>query len=288
MKQISLRDNVLKLSTMVATTILILVGVCTVTVKADSINETEPNDTIATAQMILANSETPAGAISGTFAGKHTINGHTSNTDADCFEVYLYSGTNYITLNANYTGDSVNYSVQDQNGIEIGSGTYIKAEYGPTADIINVATSGYYYVVLDGNSTSSIGYLFSIGTPTYNIYHTTIACTEGTINMVSGGGNQTGTFNGLSVANIPDDAIAYSVVLQNVGSIDAKSVQLTNNNTNTTINLNKYTWDKSGLVNLNLPVASGWTAEFAYYRACSFTPSLRVNYVYPVINGWMN
>ncbi len=288
MKQISLRDNVLKLSTMAATTILILIGVCTVTVKADSINETEPNDTVATAQLISANSETPAGAVNGTFTGRHTINGNTSNTDVDCFEVYLYSGTNYLTLNADSNGDSLNYIVQDQNGIVIDSGTYVKAEYGPVAVSLDITSSGYYYVIINCNSTSSKGYLFSIGTPTYNIYHVTIACTEGTINMVSGGGNQTGNFNGLSVTNIPNDAIAYSVILQNVGSIDAKSVQLTNNNTNTTINLNKYTWDKSGLVNLNLPVASGWTAEFGYYRVCSFTPSLRVNYVYPVIDGWMN
>ncbi|MBQ1327004.1 MAG: hypothetical protein II653_00015 [Lachnospiraceae bacterium] len=256
---------------------MLFFGITGNTARAASTNEVEPNDTMATAQSISANNETAAGAINGSYSGQQVINGYTSNTDEDWFVVYLNSGVNYLTCN----GNTFDYEVRNSSGDTVRIGTYTKIGFGPTAYSLNIPSDGYYYVKITGILSTSNSYLFLIGSPTYSVSSGVISCAEGTISMTSGGGSQTGHFYGNSVS-FPEDAIVYSVQMNGVRTTSVSSIQLSNASSGNSINLNTYTWDKSGLVGLNMPASATWTAVFGYNKVTTFTPSLRVNYVYPV------
>ncbi len=258
-------------------TVIIVVAFNTLVVRADNTTETEPNDTKSSAQTINANNETAAGAVNGTYTGQHIISGYTSLSDEDWFKVYLNAGQNYLSCN----GNSFSYTVSDSNDNVIRTDTYIKLGYGVTAYELDITTSGYYYVCINGLSNSSTSYLFLIGSPTYEFANCNIPCVEGSISMISGGGEQTGHFDGTSLS-IPSDAIAYSVIMNGVSSSAVSYIQLQNNSNMSSISLNAYSWDKSGIVSYNMPVSSMWTATFGYKTVKTFTPVLKVYYVYPV------
>lgn len=247
------------------------------TVRAASTNEVEPNDTIATAQAISANNETAAGAVNGSYSGQQVINGYTSNTDEDWFVVYLNSGVKYLTCN----GNTFDYEVRNSSGGTVRIGTYTKTGFGPTAYSLNIPSDGYYYVKIRGVVSTSQSYLFLIGSPTYSVSSSVINCSEGSISMTSGGGSQTGHFYGNSIS-FPEDAIVYAVKMNGVRTTSVSSIQLSNASSGNSINLNTYTWDKSGLVGLGMPAEATWTAIFGYNKVTTFTPALRVDYVYPV------
>lgn len=63
------------------------------TAYAQTVNEADSNDTMETAQLIQANSETAAQAVSGSRPNQYVVNGYTSTTDSDWYKVYLTSGT---------------------------------------------------------------------------------------------------------------------------------------------------------------------------------------------------
>ena len=276
MKSKSIYNPIIK-SVVAAFVMLFLIGMSGITARAESTNEVEPNDTMATAQSISANSETPAGTLNGSYSGQHVINGYTSNTDEDWFVVYLNSGVRYLTCN----GNTFDYEVKDSNGTTVRAGTYTKIGFGPTAYSLNIPSDGYYYVNIVGIVSTPKSYLFTIGSPTYSVSSSNISCSEGSISMTSGGGSQTGHFAG-DLVSFPDDAIVYSVKMNGVRTTSVSSIQLSNGTSGNTVNLNTYTWDKSGLVGLNMPASATWTAVFGYNKVTSFTPSLRIDYVYPV------
>lgn len=257
--------------------VMLFISITGITARAESTNEVEPNDTMAAAQSISANNETAAGTVNGSYTGQHVINGYTSNTDEDWFVVYLTSGVKYLTCN----GNSFDYEVKDSNGSTVRAGTYTKVGFGPTAYSLNISADGYYYVNIVGVVSTSKSYLFSIGSPTYSVSSSDISCVEGSISMTSGGGSQTGHFAG-NLSSFPEDAVVYSVRMKNVRSTDVSSIQLSNGTSGNTINLNTYTWDKSGLVGLNMPASAMWSAIFGYNKVTIFTPVLRIDFVYPV------
>ncbi|WP_455715560.1 hypothetical protein [Anaerosporobacter sp.] len=267
--------------TKILTTCLVsvfILGAASISVHAETVSETEPNDTIETAQTITANNETAQGAAEGTYAGQYVVNGYSSTTDLDWYKVYLSSGTKYITCNDN----AFEYLVADANGNTVFSGTYVKSGFGPTAYEFNVASSGYYYVRIKGSVSSSESYLFLIGSPTYSVASCDIPCREGTISMTKNGGTKTAHFDGASVAGVPKGAIAYSVSMSGVKTTSVSSINLVNNSRGLSFSLSTYTWDKNKLASMNLPVGSTWTASFGYNKVTSFTPVLKVYYAYPV------
>lgn len=263
------------------TLILGIMGISNACIFAEIKYETEPNDTMENAETITANNETAAGAANATYAGQSVISGDTSITDSDWYKVYLTAGTNYITCNS----CSFEYMVVDENGNTILMDTHLNSSSGPMGYEFNISTDGYYYVRITGVTSSSKNYLFLIGSPTYLVGSCEISCSEGSISMTSNGGNQLGHFDGTMLSNIPEDAVAYSVRMSGIRSTYVKSILLENNQNGTSFSLASYTWDKEGLISMNMPVASVWTASFGYKKVGTFTPVLKVNYAYPVYNN---
>lgn len=244
------------------------------TAHAQSVNEIEPNDTMETAQLILANSETAAQAVTGNRPNQYVVNGNLLKTDIDWYKVYLTSGTQYVTCN----GKGFDFEVYDSNNIIIASEKYVYGKsFGSTAYPLTVTTAGYYYVKVKANSsTTTSSYTLLVGGPTY-----TVASCK--VNMSSITMDRTDTIYPIdlnTVSGIPDGAVAYLVSLSSVGTNSVSDISVKNQNS--TINLTKYSWQKDGLASLNLPVKSRWDITFKYYKNATFTPKFNIYYAYPM------
>jgi hypothetical protein len=87
---------------------------------AETVKEVDSNDTMETAQLIQANSETAEQAVSGNRPDQYVVSGKTSLKDADWYKVYLSAGTQYVTCN----DKSFSFKVIEPNGNVIASETY--------------------------------------------------------------------------------------------------------------------------------------------------------------------
>lgn len=141
---------------------------------------------------------------------------------------------------------------------------------------------GYYYVEILGTKTDSTRYNFMIGSPTYELEIGYLSCEEGSITMTSSGGTRTAHFDGSTMPGLPADAVVSDVRMTGVSSTAASSIRLENVKRDLSFNLTNLTWYGDDLISMNLPLDSMWIAQFGYRKAITFTPVLRVNYVYPV------
>ncbi len=254
-----------------------VIGFASIPVRAETTDEIEPNDTMEMAQSIMANSETASEFINGTFYGQHIIKGYTSVSDEDWFVVYLRAGDNYLTCNCS----TFLFEIIASDGAFVQSGTYLSGGGDMEAFRLNISRDDYYYVKITGVASTPREYLFLIGGPTYLIASNEIKCSPRTIKMTSRGRTQEGIFDGRSVS-FPKDAVVSSVKMNGVRSYDVKAIKLSNDLDWHTLSLNSFTWDKKGIVGLNMRAASKWTAEFTYNKNTTFTPSLDIEYAYPV------
>lgn len=258
-----------------------LLSTTSLTAHADSYRDAGDNDTMETAETIEANNETPSGALTGSKPGQNVVYGYASITDTDWYKVFLKAGDNYMTCNAN-SGESFIFRITNSDGATILTDTYTKTGFAETAYHFITPTAGYYYVELTGTKSTSVEYIFMIGSPTYELASCKISCDEGSVSFTSAGRDQVAHFNGNAVSELPEDAIAYQVTMRGIPSNGASSVRVENLDRGLSFTLTKYTWYRDKLISMNLPVESIWTANFEYNKVISFTPVLHVYYVYPV------
>lgn len=259
---------------------MFIIGAAGITVHAESVRETEPNNTMETAETIVANHETAAQAVSGTRPNQHVVNGSTSKTDADWFKVYLAAGTQYITCN----DDPFEFEVYDPNGSLVLEELYTKTGFGATAYPFTASTAGYYYVKITGITSSSSDYILLVGGPTYSV-----ASCEVELDTVTMSNNRDSSSNfDLRFEDVlPEDAVVYTLSMSGVRSTAVDSISVRNLSRNNTVNLTKYSWNKSGLVSLNMPLKSRWSITYGYNKNISFTPSITIHYVYPVVSTYV-
>ncbi len=249
-----------------------------------TMKETEPNDSRDMAELIQANKDTAVNYVNGSLDGRFEVTGETSETDPDWFKVYLTGGTQYMTCYLK----PFQFVIEDEAGNEVYQNTYTFVEAdrrGRTGYEFHVPSAGYYYVKVSGCSSFSTQYEFTIGNPTYYASSCEIPCTEGSISMTSSTRIKSAHFDGESMTTIPEDAIAYEVSLKGLKATSAKSARLKNNKSGRSVELVKYSWRKSDLESMNMKVESMWTVDLEYEKAASFTPTLKIYYVYPVYSA---
>lgn len=247
------------------------------TAYAQTVNESDSNDTMETAQLIQANSETAAQAVSGSRPNQYVVNGYTSTTDSDWYKVYLTAGTQYVTCNDN----AFTFEVYNSNGTLLESETYVKTGFGVTAYPFNAATAGYYYVKITGITSSSKSYILSVGGPTYSVASCEVEFD--TVTMADDE-DEVLNFNLENEVALPDDAVVYTISMSGVRTSSVDSIAVINNNSDNTVNLTRYSWNKSGLVSLNMLLKADWDIELRYNKDTSFTPSVKLYYAYPVVS----
>lgn len=251
-----------------------------ITAYAQSVSEADDNDTMETAQLIQANSETAAEAVSGSRPNQYVVNGYTSTTDDDWYKVYLTAGTQYVICN----GNAFQFEVYDSTETLIKSENYVKSGFGSTSYAFNAPTTGYYYVKVTGVTSSSQSYILGVGGVTYSVAWCEVELD--TVTMANKT-DQVVNFNLSEDDGLPEDAIVYTISMSGVKTTSVDSIAVTNLNSSRTVNLATYTWNKSGLVSLNLALNSDWEIEFGYYKDTSFTPTVKLYYVYPVYSTYV-
>ena len=256
---------------------IFIIGTMSMTAHAESVNEKEPNDTMETAQTIQANRVTAAQAVNNNRVNEYIVNGSASNTDEDWYKVYLSVGTQYVTCNAK----SFEFEVYNSNGNTILEQVYIKTGFGSTAYAFTAQTEGYYYIKITGITSSPVSYRVLVGDPTYSY----AACTVelDTIQM-SNNQNRTSTFDLRFEDVLPDDAVVYSISMRGVGTTSVDSISVRNFSSNNTVNLPKYSWNQQGLVSLDMSLKSRWSITYGFNQNTSFTPSIKLDYAYPVVS----
>ncbi len=243
-------------------------------VNAQTVNEVEPNDTMETAQLIQANYETAAQAVSANRPSQYVVKGYTSTADEDWFKVYLTAGTQYATCNDN----SFNFQVYDSNNNLIISKSYTKTGFGVKAYPFQVSSAGYYYVKVQGVTSSSSSYILLVGGPTYMVQ----TCYVSMKSITMSGSNVVVPFDLSLNPNLPTGAVIYTMSMSDVKSTAVAGITVKNRTTGSIVNLAAFSWKKDGLVSLNLPLKSAWDVTFKYNKNTTITPKFSLDYVYPV------
>lgn len=182
-----------------------------------------------------------------------------------------------------YGDPGYSYRITNSAGDTMVRDTYTKLHNDYAVSKFTVPEAGYYYVELNGSKSSEQKYVFMIGSPTYVFAVQNISCVEGSVSMTSGGRKQTVHFDGSTVPGLPEDALACTVTMDGIPLNATSAIRLKNDDRDLSFTLTRYTWYKNGLISMNLPVESMWTADFEYNnKVVTFTPSLRMSYVNPV------
>ena len=244
-----------------------------ITANAQTVNESEPNDTRETAETILANHETAAGCVNGSYTGQYVVNGVTSANDHDWYRVYLDEGKQYVTCN----GSAFEFRLYDSEGGWIEGMSYTKPGLGPSAYEFKASTTGYYYVEVVGLSDSPVSYILAVGGPTYTVDH----CIQPMESISFDGYDETRRLQ-VESTSVPEDAIVYTISIGGVLSSQTDGVKMVASTNGTTITMLASNLTKTGLVNLNIPLKEVWYVTFEYRKNITITPKVTFYYVYPV------
>lgn len=258
-----------------------IIGTFCKTVHAESKRETEPNNTMETAETIMANHETAAQAVSGSRPSQHVVKGSTSNTDEDWFKVYLSAGTQYVTCNGDY---SFEFEVRNPNGSLVLDKIYTKTGFGSTAYPFVASIDGFYYVKIKGITSSSSDYILLVGGPIYSVARCKVETP--TVNMANGSDSSSSIDLQFESA-LPEDAVVYMLSMSGIRTTAVDGISVRNLSSNNTVNLSRYTWDKSGLVSLNMPLKGRWSITYGYSQDISFNPTISLYYAYPVTSTYV-
>lgn len=252
---------------------LLLCGFGGVTANAQTINESEPNDSKETAQTISANRETVAGCVSGSHTGQYVVEGTTSINDSDWYRVYLSAGTQYVTCN----GSAFEFYIYNADGRLFDNATYNKPGFGASAYEFTVSSAGYYYVEVIGLSSSSVSYKIAVGGPTYTLDDYTVSLGKATFDYED-------LYAELPFENFsfPDDAIAYTISINGVSSSSTNGVTITNSRSSSKISMSASNLAKTGLVYSNMPMCATWEVTFKYKKSTTISPRITFYYVYPI------
>ncbi len=253
--------------------IMFLFGISGITANAQTVSESEPNDSMDTAQTISANRETASGCVNGSYTGQYVVDGTTSTNDSDWYKVYLTAGTQYVTCN----GSAFEFYIYDANGNLFDSATYTKPGYGASAYEFFASSTGYYYVEVIGLSSSSVSYKLAVGGPTYTVDDYTVSLGSATFAYED-------LYAEMPLENLsfPDDAIAYTISISGVSSSATNGVTITNSKSSTNISMSASNLTRTGLVYSNMQMRATWEITFKYKKNTTISPRVTFYYVYPI------
>lgn len=256
------------------------IWICGITVHAERVRETEPNDTRETAQLIQANRETAEQAVNADRPNQYVINGYTSTSDEDWYKVYLSAGIQYVTCNDN----PFNFEVYDSNYNLIASESYFSTGFGSKAYPFTAPLDGYYYVKVKGALAVQSSYILLVGGCVYSV----ASCDVSMDSITMSGDRDVKVPIDLRLeTRLPDGAIVYMISINGVKTTSVDGISVKNKSTNSIVRLPKFTWYQMGLVSMNMPLKSQWEINFEYYKNTTFTPSFDVLYAYPVTSEYV-
>lgn len=169
-------------------------------------------------------------------------------------------------------------------GVYSDSGCTNRVGFGSTAYPFVASTDGFYYVKIKGITSSSSDYIVLVGGPTYSVASCKVEMP--TVNMANGSDSSSSIDLRFEDA-LPEDAVVYMLSMSGIRTTAVDSISVRNLSSNNTVNLSTYTWDKSGLVSLNMPLKGRWSITYGYSKDISFTPTISLYYAYPVTSTYV-
>ena len=219
-----------------------------------------------------------------------TVAGQTFNMSKKTTFDANYNMTNTYYINGEETKaagteeDPFVFEVYYPNGSLVLDEIYTKIGFGSTAYPFVASTDGFYYVKIKGITSSSSDYILLVGGPTYSVASCKVEMP--TVNMANGSDSSSSIDLRFEDA-LPEDAVVYMLSMSGIRTTAVDSISVRNLSSNNTVNLSTYTWDKSGLVSLNMPLKGRWSITYGYSKDISFTPTISLYYAYPVTSTYV-
>lgn len=244
---------------------------------SEKLNETEPNNTFETAELMQATSHSASDALKGNSSNQHPKEGSTSIDDEDWFKVYLNAGEQYVTFNGDF-GLNYNIEVYNSNKTLIMKDIYSKSQVGGEAFFFEAYSSGYYYIKVIGTTPVLSHYIILVGGPLYLLE----SCSVPLGRITMSGNDEEYSFDISNETRIPKDAIVNCIKIRGILGSKLNGASARNIDTSNQLSLGRYTLEADGLVNLNIPVLSHWEITFGYNKNLTFYPTVNFSYVYPL------
>lgn len=235
--------------------------------------EYDTHDTQDTAMEIEANRQNAINAANGNNSTAYFVDGSVDREEQDWYKVYLTKGKQYVSLN----GDAVDVVVYSPNQKKILNKSYTKTGFNCTGFEFDAESEGYYYVQIT-TIRSYASYILSVGNPNY----TAAECMVNLGSVTMSSKQRSVEFDLRKADVLPDGAVVYSVLMDGLNSQTVSAVDVTNVSTGKKINLGVYTWSKDRLESSNLLLKSKWKVTFTRKEYVTFTPSIKLYYVYPI------
>lgn len=240
------------------------------------VNETEPNNTMDTANYVTRNQSTPAQAVDGSYSGEFFMKASGKKDDDDWFRFTLPAKTDsYLS----FVSDSglYNITVFDEDSNIIGSNEY-KAVLGKTIFNLNIKEEGTYYLQIYCRVGGS--YKFSIGNPNYTIGNYNYSL--GSLSFVKDKDYEiTKDFSQISA--VPKGAIVYNIDLDGGSGSLTKAAQLKTARYTSWINTPRYVWKSNLPVNYTSEFHQSWYFKYTPVKTGTLIAGIKFRYVYPLL-----
>lgn len=255
---------------------ILLVGT-TMGVHAQSVTETEPNDTMETAELISPNRQTPQEFLKANNSNTYVVKGSVSDSNEDWFKIYLDdTKDSYFSI---YSG-LLYFRLYDANGIPVTEEIY-ETEAASKYHVydFNYLSTGYYYICLRGSSKVD-SYQFLFGNP---IYRAASIMREGRkISLSSSSGKQSDVIK-FDVEEYPG-AQVYNLQVGALSSYASKVEVKYEGSSNTITKTSSVAWGDIDIpLSYNYGLSQNYTFTYTYKNVKTFTPTYDFYYVYPIL-----
>lgn len=240
------------------------------------VNETEPNNTMDTANYIMRNQSTPAQAVDGSYSGEFFMKASGKKDDDDWFRFNLPANSDsYLS----FVADSglYNITVYDKDSNIIGSNEY-KAVSGKTIFNLKIKEEGTYYLQIYCRVSGS--YKFSIGNPNYTVgsYNYSL----GSLSFINGKDYELSKdFSKISA--VPKGSIVYNIDLNGGSGSLIKAAQVKTARYSSWINTPRYVWISNLTVNNTSEFHQSWYFKYTPIKTGTLLANVKFRYVYPVL-----
>ncbi len=273
-----MRNRITKI--LAASMMAVILTMLTVNVYAETVTETEPNDTMETAEVISANRQTPQEYLNADNGNTYVVKGSVASNNEDWFEVYLTAtGENYFSINS----DLLYFRIYDAQGNPVTGVTDVTDAAGKYHVYdLNYLSTGRYYIRLATTSAVS-SYQFLIGNPVYR--SDKVERRGAAVSLSSSNTSGEDRIDFIS-GDYPSQAQVYQILVGGVTMSSASSIEVEYiDSSNTMKSSGTISWG-----NFKVPLSYGYGLNddyiFTYtYKSSTkrFTPSYTFYYVYPIL-----
>lgn len=248
---------------------------------ATAYTDKEPNDSYQEAQLIGRNAQTPGQYVSNQTSVYRYVTGTLSNDDEDWYMVGLYT-SNPVYLDLNPGAGTIKVDVFDSSNLIQPLDTYVFQKYGGT-DVyeVPISSDGTYYLRVYHDTTSiSASYYFTIGNPQYTLgtyvhnFRATTLPSKGTFED---------SIDLRLEPDVPKESKAYEVTVGGCTSSVSSKRYFYNEHLGWVATKTTFSYDLAITDKAEMQQEWGVRIISTSTSSHSFTPTIRLRYVAPII-----